>query len=282
MITVRQHRSKPVTPLRYPGGKTCLYDFFCHILEKNSLTDVEYIEPFAGGAGAALSLLIQRKVKSIVINDLDSAVYCFWKSAVENTTQLINMIQSTEITIDEWLKQREIYRAGDATRPLELGFAALFMNRCNRSGILKGGVIGGLSQSGAWQLDCRFNKEALIEILKTIALNRDRITVTHLDGAELILAHIDQPNSFFYIDPPYYVKGSGLYLNAFTREQHHSLAQVLNCAKEAKWLLSYDNVAEIERLYHNRQQEVFSLRYSAHQNSKNGSELMVYSDSIVV
>src|SRR5207248_2479181 len=156
------------SPLRYPGGKSSLFSFFGSLIEKNDLQHVQYVEPYAGGAGAALALLILGKVDSIVINDLDRAVFAFWKAVTENTDNFIQRIRQTPLTINEWYRQREIYRQPD-TELYDLGFAAFFLNRTNRSGILDGGVIGGKNQTGKWSLDARFNKEALIKKIEVLA-----------------------------------------------------------------------------------------------------------------
>lgn len=138
VIQLRRQLQYFYTPLRYPGGKSSLFSFFGSVIEKNGLKNVQYVEPYAGGAGAALSLLILGKVDSIVINDFDRAVYAFWKAITENTDRFIRRIRETPITINEWYRQREIYRHKDADL-YDLGFATFFLNRTNRSGILDGG-----------------------------------------------------------------------------------------------------------------------------------------------
>jgi putative adenine-specific DNA methyltransferase len=42
------------------------------------------------------------------------------------------------------------------------------MNRTNRSGILKAGVIGGKNQNGTYKIDARFNKNSIIERIKKL------------------------------------------------------------------------------------------------------------------
>ena len=66
------------TPLRYPGGKSQLTNFVYHTIQINSMEDTVYCEPFAGGAGVAMSLLLDGRVKSIILNDLDIAIYSVW------------------------------------------------------------------------------------------------------------------------------------------------------------------------------------------------------------
>ena len=66
----------------------------------------------------------------------------------------------------EWRQQREVYGRRETADLDELGFATLFLNRTNRSGIIGGGVIGGKQQHGAWGLDARFTKSDLVQRIK--------------------------------------------------------------------------------------------------------------------
>lgn len=282
MIQTKSHRKYLFTPLRYPGGKTSLFEYFDKIIKDNGWRDVIYVEPYAGGAGAALSLLLLGKVHSIIINDKDPAIYAFWDSILNNTDEFIGKIQNTELNIMEWEKQQKIYRAADTSDMLSLGFATFYLNRTNRSGVLNAGPIGGKRQDGEWKMNARYNKRTLIDRIKLISLYRDRISVSKNDGIEIIEKYADSPNVFMYIDPPYFVKGANLYLNAFKQKHHKELANVLNAHSNAKWVLTYDNEVDIRELYSARRQEAFLLRYSIHQNSKVGSELMIFSDAIDV
>jgi DNA adenine methylase len=267
------------SPLRYPGGKSSLFSFFGSLIEKNSLHHVQYVEPYAGGAGAALALLILGKVDSIVINDLDRAVYAFWKAITEDTDHFIHRIRETPITIKEWYRQREVYRQKDIDL-FDLGFAAFFLNRTNRSGILEGGVIGGVNQTGKWLLNARFNKENLIHKIETIANHKQHIIVLNHDGLEVIRRYADEPTVLFYVDPPYYLKGSLLYLNSYNHNDHSRLADLLNSLSETRWILSYDNVPQVDELYSARAKKYeFSLYHHAH-TSKPASEIMVLSDNL--
>jgi DNA adenine methylase len=280
MIKTKTHRKHLFTPLRYPGGKTSLFQFFDEVIKGHGWRDVIYIEPYAGGAGAALSLLLLEKVEKIVINDYDPTIHAFWKSILEKPDDFIEKIKTTRVTVDEWEKQKRIYKKADLYNPLELGFAAFFLNRTNRSGVLNAGPIGGKDQTGNWKIDARYNKTALIDRIKLIVLYRDRISVTRKDGIKVIEKYSTQPNVFFYIDPPYFVKGANLYLNAFKLNDHQKLAATLNAHPQTKWLLTYDNEEEIRKLYAKRKQVPFSLKYSVHPNSKMGSEVMIFADAI--
>lgn len=280
MIKTKSHRKHLYTPLRYPGGKTSLFEFFGQLINQHGWSDITYIEPYAGGAGAALSLLILDKVDAIVINDYDPAIYAFWASVVYDTDQFVEKILNTQTDVKEWQKQKNIYKLADLSNPLDLGFATFFLNRTNRSGILNAGPVGGMAQTGNWKIDARYNKEALVNKIRLIQQRKDSIRVTNKDGIEIIKEFGHYNSSFFYVDPPYFVKGADLYLNAFKTKNHEELAQVLNEFKQSKWVLTYDNEPEIRQLYPKRNYRPFDLKYSAHQNSRAGSELMFFSDAL--
>ena len=112
------------SPLRYPGGKSKLYPFVRLMIKKNNINNGIYMEPFAGGAGIALSLLINRDVQQIVINDYDKAIYSFWRAVIEETDDFIRLIEKTPIDIDTWKKQKSIYENERKNYSLELGFSA--------------------------------------------------------------------------------------------------------------------------------------------------------------
>lgn len=280
MIKTKIHRKNLFTPLRYPGGKTSLFQFFDEIIKLNHWSNVKYIEPYAGGAGAALSLLLLEKVESIVINDLDVAIYAFWKSSIEETDKFIDKINTTPLTVNEWRHQKEIYNKKDLNQILALGFATFYLNRTNRSGIMNAGPIGGINQAGNYKIDARYNSKNLIEKIRLIALYKDRITVLNQDGIKVIEKYAKNKNSFLYIDPPYYKQGSGLYMNFFDDKQHKELAKTLKKHSNAKWILTYDNVPEILKMYSSfNKQQTFPLKYSAHHASI-ARELMIFSDSV--
>jgi len=266
------------SPLRYPGGKTSLFPFFEKVIQEHNLEKITYVEPFAGGAGAALALLFSGKVEKIVINDLDKAIYSFWRSAIFASERFIRKLYATPITITEWKNQKAIY-VNPKSRRFELGFAAFFLNRTNVSGILDGGPIGGLSQKGKWKIDARFNKEKLAERIHQLSLYKNRISVFNEDGVRLINNYLNKSNAFIYLDPPYYEKGATLYLNHYVKSDHETLAKRLNQSPGAFWLLTYDNRKEIKSLYPERQIIKFSLSYNAYEPRK-GKEVMILSDAL--
>jgi DNA adenine methylase len=278
-ITVKRPK-KFYSPLRYPGGKAILSSFLFDVIGYNNITNCTYVEPFAGGAGAALTLLFLEKVERIVINDLDIAIFSFWKSILDDSDRFIEAIKTTNITIEEWHKQKEVYD-NEHSSEFERGFATFFLNRTNRSGIIGGRPIGGLDQKGKWKIDARFNKKGLIERIKKVALYKNRIRVENVDGIKLMEGVYKLPNAFVYIDPPYYEKGSSLYLNHYKESDHSRLANFLNNNSTFYWLLTYDNVPEISSLYPQRTQIEFGLYYHTNKPKKS-SEIMIKSDNLLI
>ena len=266
----------PVTdsPLRYPGGKTQLAPFVIEILRENDLFYGAYIEPFAGGCGIAWKLLLDAYVSEIHINDIDPHIYAFWASVLRKTDDLCELIETTPVTMDEWHRQKNIQKSRRA-RQLELGFSTLFLNRTNRSGILKGGVIGGKKQESAYPLDCRFNKVDLIRKIQRIAKYKDQVKLTKMDAEDFILDTLPtlSKKALVNIDPPYYSKGRDLYCSFYEHKDHASLARVIPMIKQ-RWMVTYDNAPEIQRLYEKYPSINLSLNYSA-QVKRVGVELMV-------
>lgn len=266
----------PVTdsPLRYPGGKTQLAPFVIEILRENDLFYGSYIEPFAGGCGIAWKLLLDNYVSEIHINDIDPSIYAFWASVLRRTDDLCELIETTPVTMEEWYRQK-IVQQDRRSRQLALGFSTLFLNRTNRSGILKGGVIGGKSQESAYPLDCRFNKGDLLRKIQRIAKYKGQVTLTKIDAEEFILHTLPKlsKRALVNIDPPYYDKGRDLYCSFYNHDDHASLARVIPMIDQ-RWMVTYDDAAEIQRLYHKFPSLNFSLNYSA-QVKRVGVELMV-------
>lgn len=204
------------SPLRYPGGKGKLEPFMELLIEQTGHIGGTYIEPFAGGAGIALELLEKNIVNKIVINDLDKGVYSFWKAILTETDKFINDIRNIPLTIDEWNRQRAVLE-DNRRYSYELGFATFYLNRTNRSGIIKGGVIGGVEQSGSWRMDARFNRNELIERILKITRRKRQIHIYNKDVNSFVRNYLPQyeENAFVYFDPPYFGKGKQLYLNFF-------------------------------------------------------------------
>lgn len=276
-----------LSPLRYPGGKARLAPFFTSLLACQHPIPNLYAEPYAGGAGAALKLLHDSVVSDIFLNDINPGIAAFWRTVTtaEGARDLIELIDATPVTVDQWHSQRDIYfnaLAEGSADDVALGFATFFLNRTNRSGILDARPIGGLDQTGRWKIDARFNKNGLKERISLIASHQGRIHVTQQDGIDFLSAmeaHGD--DVLVYADPPYVEQGGGLYLHAFDDAAHRALADKL-LAAPYYWLLTYDDKKVIwEELYGTERCARFSIAHTAAVQHI-GSETIVYSPGLEV
>ena len=264
------------SPLRYPGGKTKITPLVSKIIEGTGIRECTYIEPFAGGAGVALSLLFNGKADRIVINDYDKAVYSFWRAVKEDGDELIQMIEETPITIDEWLNQKRIFYRRSNNYSVDLAFSTFFLNRTNRSGIMNAGPIGGYSQTGNYKIDARFNKVDLIKRIRKIMEYRDFIHVYNKDIIKFIKLIYPKfsDDAFIYFDPPYYNKGKDLYKNFLDASDHKRISQSIIENVHSDWIVTYDRCDEILDIYSDLPKAYFDLNYSLANNGK-GTEVLI-------
>lgn len=263
------------SPLRYPGGKNCIFPFVSSLIAENGLTGCKYIEPYAGGAGLALRLLFEEYAGTIVINDLDPLVHAFWCMCISEPERFIRWIERTPVSVVTWKRCKEVIRRRNAEDAFESATSFFFLNRTNVSGVLKGGAIGGLDQTGNYKIDARFNKVELIRKVEKIARFSSRIIVANRDGVDLIKScEADTTDSFIYLDPPYYQKGAKLYLNAFKDADHEKLAKYVS-KLSTPWMLSYDNHSFITNLYQRFEKRAYKLQHST--SNKIGDEVLIFS-----
>lgn len=271
----RQYHS----PLRYPGGKGKISNFLKLVFLRNGLVGHEYLELFAGGASVALTLLYEEYASHIHINDLNRSIFTFWKVVLEEPDALCRRIAATRVCMAEWFRQRAVQQVRDPD-PVDLAFSTFFLNRTNRSGIIEGGVIGGQSQRGKWLLDARYNKEELTRRIEKIGRFRSRITLTGLDAAEYLKHHLQKlpTKTLLYLDPPYYVKGAGLYEDHYQHNDHVTIAKLIRQVKHP-WLVSYDAALPLFELYKGLKRVRYGLSYSAGDRYR-GSEVMFFGPSV--
>lgn len=256
--------------------------YLTQVIRAQPSRPTSYAEPFAGGAGAALKLLVDEVVKTIHINDLAPGVAAFWRSVFNNSESFAALVRDASVTVEEWYRHREVFNNPDQHDDLTLGFSTFFLNRSNRSGILTARPIGGLDQSGAWKINARFNREELADRILFLGQYRRRVSVTQLDAKEFMSTVEDLGRSLLcYVDPPYIVQGEDLYLDSLTYEDHLALAGYL-ADTSVPWLLTYDTAELVtNELYRGFRAAQFSIAHTA-QKQHVGSEYVVFSDQLEV
>ena len=265
-----------VSPLRYPGGKARLAFYLARILASQSAHIDTYCEPYAGGAGAGLRLLVSGHVSKLIINDLNPGVAAFWRCLFKEGDALIERVQQCHVTIQTWHAQRAIYLAPQGQNDLDLGFATFYLNRTNRSGILGARPIGGFDQTGNWLIDARFNKDDLIKRIQNLQPLTNQVDVTQ-ERAVRLIRRLNRRKApiLMYVDPPYVVPGEELYLSDHSWGEHRRLAQCL-ARSPHPWILTYDADDRTRELYPNFRCLRFDISHTAHVQ-KVGSEYMFFS-----
>lgn len=282
MTASKSSPSGHFSPLRYPGGKGKLARFVAEVIRENGLQDGLYVEPYAGGAAVAFELLLTGVVRRVAINDLNRPIYAFWRAVLEDTAALVDLIRDTEVTMAVRDRAKRIFMESTGT-DLELAFATFFLNRTNRSGILNGGPIGGVDQTGTWKLDARYNKDALIQRIEKIARMRRYISLTNLDAIEFLnkTAPTWPKKTLVYLDPPYYDKGRDLYYNFYQHDDHANVAFATHNLSNVRWIVSYDDVEPIHSLYQQASCLQYTIGYSARERSR-GAEAMFFSPGLII
>lgn len=265
-------------PLRYPGAKSKLVPYIQTLLENEHLQNCTFYEAYAGSAAVSFGLLENNVIQKAKINELDPLIYNFWYAAMNRTDELIYLINNTDITVENWIefaKYRDTNYLHNKT-PVQIGFAGLFLNRTNFSGILKANPLGGLKQKSSYKIDCRFNKQRIIESIQKLSTYSSKVELFNLDAITFLKqeTYYKRNRTFFvYIDPPYYEKGSSLYRYYYENHMHYQLAQYIK-VKSYPWLISYDDSPEIKKMYKARTLQQIYLDYSVNTKRKE-KELLI-------
>jgi DNA adenine methylase len=267
-----------ISPLRYPGSKQALVDYVIRFLDANDFRGREWVEPCAGGASVALSLLSRGAVCRATIVEKDPLVYAFWKCLKTQPALLCHLVHGLNITLETW-NQFQKYRSADALKKyplIELALAGLFFNRANYSGIIGANPIGGMSQSSDYKIDCRFTKSTVIDRMIAASLVMDKMTVVRGDVVSYLRRNSErliQDNSVVYVDPPYVLQGKKLYRHHFKTRDHMRLAEFLNAAP-FPWLVSYDNVPFVVELFRGQKVRPIWLKYTV-RRARRADELLI-------
>ena len=275
-----------VSPLRYPGGKAKFYNNIIKIFNDNNIERPIYCEAFAGGAGLALLLLKNNIVDKLILNDIDKSIYCFWKSILDFNKEFCEMIKLVNIDLAEREIQKKIQKDKDILNLtkksdiLKLGFSTFFLNRVNRSGIIRAGVIGGIEQNGNYKMDCRFNKKNLIERIKEINKYKKKIEFYNLDAIDFLKKIENKKKIFIFFDPPYFQKGKDLYTNFYMIDDHINLAKHISNLKQ-DWITTYDNTEEIKEIYSEFQIKEFDILYSLEKKRK-AKEILICKKNLII
>ncbi|HTK18037.1 MAG TPA: hypothetical protein VL442_00920, partial [Mucilaginibacter sp.] len=138
--------------------------------------------------------------------------------------------------------------------------------------------------TGDYKLDCRFNKDELINRIKLIAHHKNKIHLYNSDALELIdliQAQQENTNTIYYFDPPYYLKGPSLYMSHYKHDDHRAVSQRIQQIQNTQWIVSYDNTDEIKQLYDTARKQEYTFYHTAYQ-IREGKEVLFFSNGLTV
>ena len=255
--------------------------------------DVEvWMEPFAGGAGAGLTLLASNTVEEVWLVEKNPALAALWRAMLHQGDELAATVSTTIPDMNLWHQSKEILAqvasSAQTFDDLTVGFAAFIVNRCSRSGIIAPNVgpIGGKNQTGQWLIGARYNGPELASRILTLHswARAGRLNISEDDAIDRItdlnISGIGDEVMLF-VDPPYIREGNRLYAHGMTADDHQRLADALNRCR-SPWLLTYDDEPTVhETLYPERRVMLFDIPNTANK-ARIATELLVISDNLDV
>lgn len=256
------------SPLRYPGGKRKLAGW---LAAQFWASEAElWLEPFGGGAGAAIAAVQEHGVPEAWIVERNPALAAFWRVALDRDSaeELAARVAHTTPTLERFHQAKATLAASGGIDLLDLAEAAFLVNRCSRSGIITPNVgpIGGRHQSGRWTVASRFDGPRLATRLRELATLAGRLHIHHGDGIEFLE---QLPESgladevFVFADPPYLGVGNGLYAEGMHPDSHTRLASALRTLDGA-WICTYDVDERLLRAYPDCDVFTFAMHHTAH------------------
>lgn len=269
-VPLKQKPKKRLSPLRYPGGKSKLIDYILTQLDPDQLRMV--ISPFTGGGSVELALLESGLTKHLVLNDKDPDVYNFWNVSLNQTDELIQLIQTRPLTVSlyetahQYMTDKKPFNGSN----IEKAFLFLINNRCSFSGIYNAGRMGG-KKGSLGDLSARYNPNTLVKQLTRLnKLNNDpstKIEVRNDSYENIIEEYAWLGNNTFFIDPPYITEqAKSIYKHAFDDTEHHHLFAILNefwhSFPNSDFLVFYDNHTRINEFPIPNDVKIINRRYS--------------------
>ncbi|MEL7673263.1 MAG: DNA adenine methylase [Chloroflexota bacterium] len=267
---------KQRSPFRYPGGKTWLVPQLFRWLQAQQSVPALFIEPFAGGAIAGLTVAFERLAEHVLLVELDEQVAAVWHTIINLgegpwLAERIRAFRLVHDTVDALLD-------GNPATPQELAFQTIVKNRVYHGGILAAGsgkIKHGENGKG---LASRWYPETLSRRILHIHAIRERLTFVQGDGLRVMRDHADNPKAVFFIDPPYTASkkrpGSRLYTH-WQLDHDHLFTTATEITGD--FLMTYDNVEEVAHL---AQKYGFDSRAIAMKNTHHArlSELLIGRD----
>ena len=234
------------SPFRYPGGKTWLIPQIRRWLSSKEQKPREFVEPFAGGAIAGLTVAFECLAEHVIMVELDEDVASVWHTILGGEGKwLAERILSFEFSYHNVQKMLSTI----PTNLRERAFQTILRNRVCHGGILAPGA--GLIKNGenGKGIKSRWYPETLRKRILNIVAIKNRMAFVQGDGIGIIKEKRSSAAVVFFIDPPYTAGGkrAGTRLYTHFDLDHEKLFNIVSGVK-GDFLMTYDNADEIREL----------------------------------
>ncbi|MBX3030294.1 MAG: DNA adenine methylase [Chloroflexi bacterium] len=266
------------SPFRYPGGKTWFVPAASAWLASRPRRPALLVEPFTGGGTIGLTAAFEGLVDRVLLVELDPAVAAVWRVLVDGQGPgLADRIMAFECTLDNVIETL----ARTPATTLERAFATIVRNRTARGGIMAEGAglirVGEDGKEGRG-IASRWYPGTLRDRILAIHDIRDRLSFIEGDGLGVIEAHLDEPDTVFFVDPPYTAGGKRAGSRLYTASHLDHARLFARCASAAgDFLMTYDDADEVGALVeaHGLASLPMAMRNSHHETMR---ELLIGRD----
>ena len=183
-------KSQPVAP--WQGGKRNLAKRICAIVDAHD--HQTYVEPFVGMGG--IFLRRRHQAKAEVINDYSREVATLFRILQRHYPQFLETLRFQLTTRTEF--ERLVDTNPDTLTDLERAARFLYLQRT-----AFGGKVSGRNFGVAKDRPARFNLTTLEPMLEDLHTRLSGVVIERLDWRD-VLRRYDGPQTFFYLDPPYW------------------------------------------------------------------------------
>jgi len=252
------------SPLRWFGGKGLLGPKLMRFIPKHRI----YVEPLCGGASL---FFMKDKSEVEVLNDLDSNLMKFYR-----TLQDPALFEDFRDQILLVPYHRTLYQLCRESKNLDNPLVMYILNRHGH---------GGAMREFSWSFAVRASSNEMsaavskwITILQELPIIHNRLKDTILynkDFREVILEYNNNPDVFFYLDPPYMeeTRRKGKYIYEMAREDHKEMLDIIKDSKSMIMLSGYENSLYVDTLPHWRLLKI-PVSCSAVGRSRNGGKAL--------
>ena len=240
--------AKLVSPFRYPGGKTWLVPRIRQWLVSLPIRPAEFIEPFAGGAIAGLTVAMEDLADHVTLVEIDEQVAAVWHTILSEDgggEWLANEIVSFDLTLEA--VKSTLQKTAVSTR--QKAFQTILKNRVYRGGILAPGSAPLKHGENGKGIRSRWYPGTLKRRILDIVAVRDHIAAIEGDGLAVIGLNAGRADTVFFIDPPYTAAGKKAGTRLYTHHEldHEKLFRLVG-GIVGDFLMTYDGADGIRDL----------------------------------